>query len=333
MDAFPVYRPVSSNQAGALALYHVHADEAVLAARLDRDVRMKKDRDGKPLEMNELRYGWLYASSGLVLDEVMVARPADRMRVLMTHGGRAVREAVTGHLRERGFMEGGGGEAYADAVCDPLLASCVTEAQAAAVLDARLRGYPVPEGALATRRVVLAGAPNAGKSSLFNQLAGYDRAFVHEEAGATRDVVDELVDLGGYAVLLGDLPGYAREEEGVGKAAWDWAARRMRDAACVLFVADASSAWEGGTAHAAEEAARILGGAGEGRVLVVLNKADLPERIGAEAWTAWFPGAEAVRVSSLEGRGARGIVEQALARLWRRKVFLSTDTNARISGT
>jgi small GTP-binding protein len=245
------------------------------------------------------------------------------MRVLMTHGGRAVREAVAGYLREAGFRDGaeGGGAvaaAYEDVVYDPLLASCITEAQAAAVLDARRLGRPVPPEALATRRIVLAGAPNAGKSSLFNQLAGYDRAFVHEESGATRDVVDELIDLGGYAALLGDLPGYRRGEEGVGKAAWALAARAARDADCVLFVADGSKEWDGETASAAEEVARLLRTTGAGRaapVLVVLNKADLPAKLAENAWKACFPEAGAVRVCSLEGGGARETIVRALKKL------------------
>ncbi len=311
----PFYRAVSSQQTAPLALYHVHADESTLAARLDGAVRMRKEQAGKPLQMNELRYGWLHALSGRVLDEVMLARPENGMRVLMTHGGRAVREAVTAHLRETGFPEG---DEDGDAVCDPLLAACITEAQAAAVLEAGQTGRPVPEGLLKTRRLVLAGAPNAGKSSLLNQLAGYDRAFVHREAGATRDVVDELIDLAGYAVLAGDLPGYREGGEGVEQAAWALAAKTLAGADCVLFVADASTPWEGETAQAAEETARILRTAGEGQarplpaVLVILNKADLPERLPENAWKAAFPGADALRVSSLEGGGAREAVARAI---------------------
>jgi len=53
----------------------------------------------------------------------------------------------------------------------------------------------------------LAGAPNAGKSSLLNRVVGREAVIVSEEAGTTRDVVDLAVDLGGFMVVLGDTAG------------------------------------------------------------------------------------------------------------------------------
>ncbi len=62
-------------------------------------------------------------------------------------------------------------------------------------------------------RVVIAGAPNAGKSSLLNALARRDVAIVSEEAGTTRDVIEVHLDLGGLPVILTDTAGL-REAEG-----------------------------------------------------------------------------------------------------------------------
>lgn len=69
-------------------------------------------------------------------------------------------------------------------------------------------------------RVVIAGAPNVGKSSLLNALAKRDVAIVSEEAGTTRDVIEVHMDLGGYPVILMDTAGVrdapgAIEREGV----------------------------------------------------------------------------------------------------------------------
>jgi tRNA U34 5-carboxymethylaminomethyl modifying GTPase MnmE/TrmE len=56
-------------------------------------------------------------------------------------------------------------------------------------------------------KVALLGAPNAGKSSLLNQIVGKEAAIVSSEEGTTRDVVDVGVDLGGWFCRLGDMAG------------------------------------------------------------------------------------------------------------------------------
>src|SRR5690606_666859 len=72
-------------------------------------------------------------------------------------------------------------------------------------------------------RIVLAGAPNAGKSSLLNALAGSELAIVTPEAGTTRDTKDVMIDLGGALVILTDTAGLREtgslaEAEGVRRA-------------------------------------------------------------------------------------------------------------------
>lgn len=70
------------------------------------------------------------------------------------------------------------------------------------------RGRIVREGF----RIVLAGAPNAGKSSLLNAMAGSDLAIVTAEAGTTRDTKDVSIDLGGQLVTLTDTAGLRETE-------------------------------------------------------------------------------------------------------------------------
>ena len=84
------------------------------------------------------------------------------------------------------------------------------------VLDDRHRGEIVREGF----RVVIAGRPNAGKSSLMNALARRDVAIVSDEAGTTRDVIEVKLDLDGLAVVVLDTAGLRRaqnkvEQEGI----------------------------------------------------------------------------------------------------------------------
>jgi tRNA modification GTPase len=90
-------------------------------------------------------------------------------------------------------------------------------------------------------RVVIAGPPNVGKSSLLNALARRDVAIVSEEAGTTRDVIEVRLDLGGFPVILMDTAGIreaagAIEQEGIRRAL-----DRAREADLVLWIADATA--------------------------------------------------------------------------------------------
>ncbi len=89
------------------------------------------------------------------------------------------------------------------------LASC--EARLERLSRSYLGGRLRQEGAL----VVVAGRPNAGKSSLFNLIAREERAIVSPEPGTTRDWLEAWIEIGGYAVRLVDTAGLRRVEEGV----------------------------------------------------------------------------------------------------------------------
>ena len=84
-------------------------------------------------------------------------------------------------------------------------------------------------------RIVIAGPPNAGKSSLLNALAKRDVAIVSEEAGTTRDVIEVHLDLGGLPVILTDTAGLRearRQGRGRGRAPGIGAGRGGRSSCC-----------------------------------------------------------------------------------------------------
>ncbi len=116
-------------------------------------------------------------------------------------------------------------------------------------------------------KVVLAGRPNAGKSSLMNCIIGYERAIVFEQPGTTRDVLTASTAIDGWPIELADTAGLraaegAIETEGIERA---WAEISAADA--VLLVADTTAVWD---AELFVEVAKQAK-----RVLVVHTKCDL----------------------------------------------------------
>lgn len=305
----------------------MYGDETVLAERLDLDIRTKKGRKiFNRLVDNELRYGWLWNDRSGAVDEVLLARPGPGFRILTCHGGAGIMASVAHHLESIGVSELKNATAAhcrisgIDDVWDPLLAACLTESQVAAVLAARTAGRdpladPRIVNLLRSHRIVLAGPPNAGKSSLLNRLCGYDRAFVHHKAGATRDVVDETVDLGGFAVHLLDLPGFADSLTGLDKDAWRKATETLAETDAIFFVFDASVGWDETTNAAAATIAKTRASA-EGdappAVLVLASKSDLPNRLSGTPWQTHFADAQCLSLCSLPGGNARDTVETAV---------------------
>ena len=104
-----------------------------------------------------------------------------------------------------------------------------------ALADGR-RGEIVREGF----RVVLAGPPNAGKSSVMNALAAREVAIVSPEAGTTRDVIEVSLDLGGIPVVLSDTAGVRPAESGVEREGIRRSFASARDADLVLWLSSVS---------------------------------------------------------------------------------------------
>ncbi|HVX60668.1 MAG TPA: GTPase [Pirellulales bacterium] len=115
-------------------------------------------------------------------------------------------------------------------------------------------------------RIVLAGCPNVGKSSLINALAGYRRSIVYDQPGTTRDVVTTLTALAGWPVQLADTAGLRDADDELEAAGVTRARATLADADIQVLVFDSTSPWS-----EADDALR----ADWPDALIVHNKADL----------------------------------------------------------
>ena len=126
------------------------------------------------------------------------------------------------------------------------------------------------ERLLATHRVVLAGPVNAGKSTLFNRLAGDDRAIVSPHPGTTRDAVVAEVSVRGLAVELVDTAGLgAVAGDSLATEAQDLARREAAGADLVILVLDGSEPPDDRVRAEIEALRRAAR-----RALVAVNKCD-----------------------------------------------------------
>lgn len=133
-------------------------------------------------------------------------------------------------------------------------------------LEELLIGYRTGKILREGARVALVGAPNAGKSSLFNALLAEDRAIVHGEPGTTRDRLEEWCEIEGFPVRLVDTAGL-REAGGVEGIGVERSRKAIDEADLLLLLVDA-------TAPVPEESAAMIA-ARDPRLLVVSNKMDL----------------------------------------------------------
>ena len=148
-------------------------------------------------------------------------------------------------------------------------------------------------------QVVLAGPPNAGKSSLINALVGYQRAIVHAAPGTTRDAVTAATAMEGWAVELCDTAGFRSGELPVEQAGIALARERLAAADLAILVFDAGRPWS-------ETDAALLRLRSD--ALVVHNKCDLPPDT-----TAARPAG--LETSALYGDGIEALVAAIARRL------------------
>ncbi len=182
-------------------------------------------------------------------------------------------------------------------------------------LDSLLSGFSRARLLENGASVVLAGAVNAGKSSLLNALSGRNRALVTEVAGTTRDFLEERVVFGDLLVRLVDTAGVRESEDAVESLGIERAREQMANADCLLLVTDGAAL--GSEAAAAsvcpDEALRsLLEEYGKDKpVLVLWNKADLagPKLQAGAQGPVWCPDVPFLHVSAKSGENLDRLCE------------------------
>ena len=249
---------------------HLHGGPAVIAAVAEALAAL----GARPAEPGEFtRRAFLHGRMDLtaaegIADLISAETEAQRRQALrQAEGGLAARHAAWATrltqllARQEAFIEFEEEDLPGDLDARVEADAATLRAEMATLLAEGDRGEKLREGLT----IAILGAPNAGKSSLLNALAGREAAIVSARAGTTRDVVEVRMILAGVPVTMADTAGLREasdeiEAEGIRRAL---ARAETADLRLLVFAADAPP----------DEATRALRGPD---ALVVLNKADLP---------------------------------------------------------
>jgi len=277
---------------------------------------------GKTPLGNHPKWGRLQLNDTGDCEEAVVCQTDDGGIEIHVHGGEQVASAIENLFERHGAVRKTWQEHFADGTTQRdlalrLLPFAPTERTAQILLDQ----YNSP---LATHhlslerfqelaevgkhlvepfRVVLAGASNAGKSSLLNAILGFQRSLVHSVPGTTRDVVSGQTALDGFPVTFFDTAGFRETGDDLEQQGIDRSLRSLADADLVVWVMDITAQERG--AYASRLPA-FDSPEGLCPPLFCYNKIDL---VGTPCYLEGIP------VSALTGEGIERLLAEVIRRL------------------
>jgi tRNA modification GTPase len=245
-------------------------------------------------------------SGGEVVDEVMARGVAgftgEETVEVSCHGGTAVvervlqvletegvRRATPGELLERGVETGHLDRIRAEAwtllpraltelaarvihdQAEGALSRAVSELRTSAQAERLLATAPLGRALATPRKVVLAGSPNAGKSTLFNALVRQDRAIVSSIPGTTRDPVREHTAIEGVPLEFVDTAGVGQPQDLLEQLSIERTGRALAEADVILFLFDAEAGARGPELVFLERLSHR-------RVILLVNKVDVGKK-------------------------------------------------------
>ena len=152
-------------------------------------------------------------------------------------------------------------------------------------------------------QTAIVGAPNVGKSTLMNLLAGEEKSIVTEIPGTTRDIVEETVTLGDVTLHISDTAGIRATSDVVEAIGVDRAKSRIRSAELILLVFD-------GSQPLCDEDVELLNSVKENKVIAIVNKSDLKLRLNRDFLRSFVR--DIVEISAKDGVGLENLEKTIL---------------------
>ncbi len=153
-------------------------------------------------------------------------------------------------------------------------------------------------------KTVILGKPNAGKSTLLNLFAGYEKAIVTSEEGTTRDFVEEKISIGEIILRLIDTAGIRHSDNEAEKIGVSRSKKLAKEADLILLVLDSSRLLD-------ETDKELLSFIHDKRSIILLNKSDLTPMIHEKDLHPMI-NAPVIPVSALKGEGKQEICDQIM---------------------
>ena len=185
-----------------------------------------------------------------------------------------------------------------------------TDAALSELIQSYAYGHIIRDGF----RVLIAGRPNAGKSSLLNALLQKPRAIVTPVPGTTRDLIEESLTLQGYRLVLCDSAGITETTDQVEAVGVSLAKERLAWADLVLYVVDANAA-----AQSEEQLLALIAGKNS-QVWLVLNKIDLVSQTRIAALLDSTLSRRQFAISAVLGSGLTVLKSALIEELERRRL-------------